>query len=526
MSFNFSSTRLKDIRKSFNSNFPKPSSQFVTSLNRGGEVQNISQHHHQLMMNTSSISVERAEKDPIKKYRTHNFNTNSMMPSVKSRLIKNIGRTKEKILQGIGKTDRTSDENFDTYVHNFESQHAQANKLNKELNKYLHCLRETQKSSKVFYDTLRETYESEWPMSHLFSEQIESIEIKWADYLAKLHKDVQLPLISYLNEFPEHKKKIEKRCNRLLDYDNARHNLENAQIKTSKKNSQNSQTMSNNNNNNNNSGSSSSSTSSNSNHQTSTDQLTKLTKLKIDLEDKQHIYEDLNQTLCLALPVLYENRIKFYSSIFQTFFHTETTFHSDCVEAKSKLDDICEQLSITTSQRRIESPEFINEANTIIPRNLPPIDGEYSSDIDNDENNYNSPDEEDESNQENSNKENSNKISEFVPKANLDENEAFSKSNGQNTSMIYNYLVNQISQNQEEVAKQRNYTEKYLYKVKATYAYDGKEIDELAFNKDDVIIVVDGTESEKEDLDEGWLIGIHELTNKRGLFPENFTKRI
>lgn len=65
-----------------------------------------------------------------------------------------------------------------------------------------------------------------------------------------------------------------------------------------------------------------------------------------------------------------------------------------------------------------------------------------------------------------------------------------------------------------------------MYRVRATYPYEAKELDELTFTKEDLIMVVEGTESEKEDLDEGWLIGVHEITNKRGLFPENFTKRI
>lgn len=175
------------------------------------------------------------------------------------------------------------------------------------------------------------------------------------------------------------------RCNRLLDYDNARHSLENAHSKSLKKGMApfgNPATMTMNtssNNNNNNSSSSSSSSSSQHNtsggggggggglgtHQgmtsqqmaanaasnaaataTSTDQLTKLTKLKIDLEDKQHMYEEMNQTLCMALPVLFDNRVKFYSSLFQTFFHTETEFHSEAAESKSRLDEICESLSL------------------------------------------------------------------------------------------------------------------------------------------------------------------------------------
>ena len=170
----------------------------------------------------------------------HNNNYHShsaMMPSVASRLKKNIARTKEKILQGMGKTDRTSDESFDNYVENFEHQYSQANKLNKELNKYLNCLKETQKSSKVFYDTLKETYETNWPGSNLFYEQVQLMEIKWSEYLNKLINQVQLPLMGYLSEFPEYKKRIEKRANRLLDYDDARHTLEGAQNKSAKKHS-------------------------------------------------------------------------------------------------------------------------------------------------------------------------------------------------------------------------------------------------------------------------------------------------
>ena len=148
--------------------------------------------------------------------------TGTMMPSVASRLKKNFSRTKEKILQGMGKTDRTNDHNFDLYVENFEKQSGQASKLTKELSKYLSCLRETQKSSRVFYETLRETYEQAWPDSDIFSDQIQLMENKWHDYINRLSDDVQYPLIAYLNEFPELKKKIEKRGNRLLDFDDAR----------------------------------------------------------------------------------------------------------------------------------------------------------------------------------------------------------------------------------------------------------------------------------------------------------------
>ena len=498
------------------------------------------------------------------------------MPSVTSRLKKNISRTKEKILQGIGKTDRTSDESFDLYVENFERQHSQASKLTKELNKYLSCLKETQKSSRMFYDTLKETYEPTWPGNDLFSEQIQLIEIKWNEYVDKLVNDVQSPLVAYLNEFPELKKKIEKRDNRLLDFDNARHTLESVQHKTSKRSGGAATLATNTTPAATHTGNSSSTSSS------STEQLTKLTKLKIDLEDKQHIYEEINQTLCMALPVLFENRIKFYSSLFQTFFYTETLFHSDCVEVKSKLDDMCENLSTQTAQQISNSKELYalacheqQQQHVRKPPVVPPPphlfkpseavteseqlrdDGQVS-DIDHHNSSnivYIESSNEPELRQDVvlSSK------TEFCPsnvqlrediKNGDDEEEPLDYDSSQLES-IENFLnkslkhlelspiisiektkANSHQPHEDAFARvepahiEHHTTKQFVYKVKATYAYEAKELDELTFVKDDLIDVVECTESEAEDLDDGWLIGVHETSLKRGLFPANFTKRI
>ncbi len=489
--------------------------------------------------NNSSSTVKASKKASTSTAASNTFFntslTGTMMPSVASRLKKNFSRTKEKILQGMGKTDRTNDHNFDLYVENFEKQSGQASKLTKELNKYLNCLRETQKSSRVFYETLRDTYEQAWPDSEIFTEQIQLMENKWHDYIIRLSDDVQYPLIAYLNEFPELKKKIEKRGNRLLDYDDARHTLENLQIKTAKKSAQASVTVSNETNGNGGSGAgSSSSTSTTSSSTPTTDQLTKLTKLKIDLEDKQNVYEEINQTLCMALPVLYENRIKFYSSLFQTFFHTETIFHSDCAEIKSKLDDICENLSKKTVQQTSyqSSPNNEHEANDSDKENGLETLNNLKNNEENLETNKCSP---------------SRNISEFIPssedfnlpRTNLnsaqDEKQNFkiSELEIKNPDMSLSNLKRDEITNEETNSNLINSNNsginenfECLYTVRATYAYEAKEIDELTFTKDDIIQVVEGTSSEKEDLDDGWLIGIHLVTHKRGLFPENFTKRI
>jgi amphiphysin len=567
--------------------------------------QSINKNFNQFFTNSHQAT---ASSSPSSASSSATFHHSAMMPSVASRLKKNIARTKEKFLQNIGKTDRTNDESFDLYVENFEKQHSQASRLTKELNKYVNCLKETQKSSRLFYEILRDTYEPNWPGSNEFAEQIQLMEIKWNDYLSKLINEVQSPLIAYLNEFPELKKKIEKRDNRLLDYDNARHTLEAAQHKSTKKQLQQQQQQQNNTLNNSNvqqTGTTMTSGGSSSTSSSATDQLTKLTKLKIELEDKQQNYEEMNQTLCMSLPVLYENRIKFYSSLFQTFFHTETIFHSDCLEVESKLDDLCESLCTTTAQQ-VPSPQKLfqqkqeqlrllqqqkdleeqehlksiitnstdtnnnKENDKFQIENIDDDDdenGETEADIKNEElNNNNSikldyelikKKSKDRSSLLNSSEQPDDSLnssglktseydndipivkplglSEFIPnenknslETNSNENNSIQKNSSYNnntttTSPTTTDFNNQLLQPKmcNSILKNR-----CLYKVKATYAYDAKELDELSFVKEDIIDVVEGSESEKEDLDDGWLIGVHETSLKRGLFPENFTRRL
>lgn len=45
------------------------------------------------------------------------------------------------ILQKVGKVDRTADEIFDDNVQNFNKQQLAANKLQKELNNYIRCIK-------------------------------------------------------------------------------------------------------------------------------------------------------------------------------------------------------------------------------------------------------------------------------------------------------------------------------------------------------------------------------------------------
>lgn len=63
-----------------------------------------------------------------------------------------------------------------------------------------------------------------------------------------------------------------------------------------------------------------------------------------------------------------------------------------------------------------------------------------------------------------------------------------------------------------------------LYKVISTHPYEGEDEDELTFEKGVVILVI--PYEDPEDEEEGWSMGIVEGTTKKGIFPDNFTKRL
>lgn len=399
--------------------------------------------------------------------------------------IKKVSRIEEKFNQAIGKASRTEDELFESNVVQFEEQYQLAQQFSKEFNKYLACLKETQKCSKNFNEILKQIYESSWSGYTEVIAQCQAQEQYWSDYITLLMNHINPPMNTYLKEFPDLRKQIDKRDNKLLDYDKARHTLEDLRI--AKK----------------------------------PDEI-KIEKATSDLETKKFFYEDINKELHYKLPLLHETRKTFYTKTFQSVFSIESTFHTNMTKSKSKLNVLCENLY----------EKYKNDlANFSVPS--------YSSYSIEQANHY-----EDTSNELDNN---SQSQSEFLPKISKfsddeeddDEEETTERKhslngktphqNGRSEPLYSNILVeNNLPADEPDESPETNRPTriKVLYRVRATYPYEAKEVDELTFHKEDIIEVIEGTESEKEDLDDGWLIGIHVPTQKRGLFPQNFTKQL
>ncbi|KAH8299387.1 hypothetical protein KR044_000851, partial [Drosophila immigrans] len=204
------------------------------------------------------------------------------------------------ILQNLGKVDRTADEIFDDHLNNFNRQQTNANKLQKEFNNYIRCVRAAQIASKSLMDAVCEVYEPQWSGYDALQAQTAASESLWLDFAHKLGDQVLIPLNTYTGQFPEMKKKVEKRNRKLIDYDGQRHSFQNLQANANKRKDD-----------------------------------VKLTKGREQLEEARRTYEILNTELHDELPALYDSRILFLVTNLQTLFATEQVFHNETAKVRS-----------------------------------------------------------------------------------------------------------------------------------------------------------------------------------------------
>uniref|UniRef100_U5EZH2 Putative amphiphysin n=1 Tax=Corethrella appendiculata TaxID=1370023 RepID=U5EZH2_9DIPT len=241
---------------------------------------------------------------------------------------KHAGRAKEKLLQNLGKVDRTADEIFDEHLTNFTRQQNGANRLQKEFNNYIRCIRAVQTASKSLMDAINEVYETQWTGSEALYAQSSAVEVLWQDFSHKLGDQVLIPLNTYTSQFPEMKKKVDKRGRKLVDYDSQRHSFQNLQSNAAKRRDD-----------------------------------VKVTRGREQLEEAKRTYEVLNSELHDELPALFDSRILFLVTNLQTLFASEQMFHSETSKVYAELEAIVDKLA-TESQRGSYSLKKITANNS------------------------------------------------------------------------------------------------------------------------------------------------------------------
>ncbi|XP_071443557.1 myc box-dependent-interacting protein 1 isoform X2 [Hetaerina americana] len=407
---------------------------------------------------------------------------------------KHAGRAKEKFLQNLGKVDRTADDIFDEHLQNFTRQQNSANRLQKEFNNYIRCMRASHAASKSLFDSLNEIYESNWNGHELLYVQAQNVEMLWHDFGHKLADQVLVPLNSYQSQFPEMRKKIEKRGRKLVDFDSQRHNFQSLQSNPKKR-----------------------------------DDI-KVAKSKEMLEEAKRTYEVLNSELHDELPALYDSRVLFLVTNLQTLFSAEQVFHAETSKVYSELEAIVDKLatdcqrgaytvkksSPTSPKKSPTSPNSTMNSTPSSPLAASPTKMEVE---------LNNKTEETAEQEDGLGEESRKPV--VSGKVEAVESSSINTPNGNAKSSTTSNSDPKIAKDTYDVpagATTDNLPPGVLYRVKATYKYTREDVDELSFEVGEIIRVVEYDDLEEQE--EGWLMGIKESNGDKGMFPANFTRPI
>ncbi|XP_041663300.1 myc box-dependent-interacting protein 1 isoform X2 [Cheilinus undulatus] len=266
---------------------------------------------------------------------------------VASNVQKRLTRAQEKVLQKLGKADETKDVAFEEGVINFNKQYAEGSKLQRDLRAYLEAVKAMHESSRNVQACLADMYEPEWHGAREVDSIVEDCDVLWTDYHQKLVDHALISMDTYLGQFPDIKARIAKRDRKLVDYDSARHNYaithkakkKDGGIKLTKPSTLLERATP---------GWAQGILSA---HNVAQSSLSK-SQAEEELERAQKVFEDINIDLQEELPSLWNSRVGFYVSTFQSLAGFEEKFHKEISRLDQDLYDVLEKLEKTDPTRK------------------------------------------------------------------------------------------------------------------------------------------------------------------------------
>ncbi|XP_069509499.1 bridging integrator 2 [Ambystoma mexicanum] len=218
-----------------------------------------------------------------------------------------FSRAQEKVLQKLGKTVETRDEQFEQCAYTFYQQQNEGNKLYKDLKGIMNAAKVMHECSKRLSETLQEIYHPEWDGHEDLKSIVANNDLLWADYEEKLSDQAVRVMENYVSQFHEMKERIAKRGRKLVDYDSARHHLETLQNAKKKDEA-------------------------------------KVAKAEEEFNKAQAVFEDINKELREELPTLYNSRIGCYVTIFQNISNLRDIFYKEMSQLNHELYDVMTKL--------------------------------------------------------------------------------------------------------------------------------------------------------------------------------------
>uniref|UniRef100_A0A4W6EZD0 Myc box-dependent-interacting protein 1 n=1 Tax=Lates calcarifer TaxID=8187 RepID=A0A4W6EZD0_LATCA len=405
---------------------------------------------------------------------------------VASNVQKKLTRAQEKVLQKLGKADETKDVAFEEGVINFTKQYAEGSKLQRDLRAYLEAVKAMHESSKNVQACLADMYEPEWYGKNEVDSIVEDCDVLWTDYHQKLVDHALISMDTYLGQFPDIKARIAKRDRKLVDYDSARHNYA-ATHKTKKKDG----------------GIKITKPSSLleratpgwaqgilSAHNVAQSSLSR-SQAEEELERAQKVFEEINIDLQEELPSLWNSRVGFYVSTFQSLAGFEEKFHKEMSCAACLFVCLC--------------LVYLTLFLSAFP---PPYLGALSFSLSN------------------------LSLLFLMSLCSQDESAAAAAATPEEVTATEEVSTPAVAAESTEAATEpAEMPPGFMFKVQVMHDYAANDTDELEMKAGDVVLVIPFDNPEEQD--DGWLMGIKQddwQQNKenptKGVFPENFTQRL
>ncbi|XP_044068606.1 bridging integrator 2a [Siniperca chuatsi] len=218
-----------------------------------------------------------------------------------------LSRSKEKVLQRLGKTVESRDDQFEHSLQQFHDQQNDGNRIYKDLRNYINAVRDMREASRRLSQSLFDAYETDWAGEEDLGAIVEGEDLLWNDYEVKLLDQAIRTMESYVSQFPDVREKVAKRGRKLVDYDSSLHHLE--ALQTAKKRDD-----------------------------------VKLNKAEEEMNAAKSVYEGINNELKEELPVLYQSRIGCYVSVFSAVSNLRDIFFKEMSTLNLDLHNVIKEL--------------------------------------------------------------------------------------------------------------------------------------------------------------------------------------
>ncbi|XP_014324215.1 bridging integrator 2 [Xiphophorus maculatus] len=218
-----------------------------------------------------------------------------------------LSRGKEKVMQRLGKSMETRDDQFERSLQVFNDQQTDGNRIYKDLRNYIDAIRDMREASRRLSQSLFDVYESDWAGEEDLGAIVEGEDLLWNDHEVKMLDQAVRTMESYVGQFPDIREKIAKRGRKRVDYDSSLHTLESLQ--TAKK----------------------------------RDDI-KISKAKEEMLAAKNIYDGINNELKEELPVLYDSRIGCYVAVFSAVSNLRDIFYKEMSTLNLDLQSVIKEL--------------------------------------------------------------------------------------------------------------------------------------------------------------------------------------